>query len=190
LIGSLQKINTTSHIGGELETTMLQTFIRSANIRRWMQKHNCPELILQLKHLFDKAFTTSKGGFKIESEAKEQAEHAYYTYQGVTFSRSRTHLGGSLVLFYPTPSCSEPVAGSIQKIVTRGNEPCFYIRRQRPLSPSAFDPFQRYTFFSARSYSSDMSSDPEDKVHPSSVLSHVARYNYSHKRAVILNLSR
>ncbi len=160
----------------------------------WLRKPNCPELIVQFKHLFDKAFTTSNSRKNNDHMAKpnspRQTDRAYYTYQGVTFSRSTTHLGGSLVLYYPTASSVEPVAGSIQRIVTRGDQPCFYVKRQKTLPLSAFDPFQRYSFFSAKVYSSDMSDEPEDKVPPSSVLSHVARYNFSGKRAVILNLCK
>ncbi|KAK0441766.1 uncharacterized protein EV420DRAFT_1278587, partial [Desarmillaria tabescens] len=182
LIGALQKINTSSHVGGELESTILMTFNRGANLCRWVHRPDCPELIVQFKRLFDKAFGNKQRNNSDAQTSEETAEHAYHTFQGITYSRSTTHLGGSLVLYYPTTSSSNPIAGSIQRIVTEHGYTSFYIQRQKPLpNASVFDPFARYTSFPAKVYLSDMSDDPEDKVSPKSVLCHVAHYNFSHK---------
>ncbi|KAE9395576.1 hypothetical protein BT96DRAFT_776692, partial [Gymnopus androsaceus JB14] len=56
LIGALQKVNTNDHIGGPLESTIMKSQLRIANIRRWLRRIDCPEALKQLKILFDKCF--------------------------------------------------------------------------------------------------------------------------------------
>ncbi len=131
-----------------------------------------------------------KEDFEGDGALTKEGEHAYHTHKGVSFSRVSTHLGGSMVLYYPTPSSTTLVAGSIQRIITEDKGVFFYIRRQAPLPATAFDPFLRYTSYPARVFSSTMSDEPEDRVTPSSVRSHAARFNFSKGRAVILDLSR
>ncbi|KAK0431496.1 hypothetical protein EV421DRAFT_1720507, partial [Armillaria borealis] len=156
-----------------------------------LRRPDCPELIVQFKWLFDKAFETNQRKDSDGQISVSLAEHAHHTYHGITYSRSTAHLGGSLVLYYPTASSSNPIAGSIQRIVTEHGQTSFYIKRQKPLPDTTlFDPFARYASFPAKVYLSTMSDDPKDKVSPKSVLYHVACYNFSHKRSVILNLSR
>ncbi|KAJ7860198.1 hypothetical protein B0H13DRAFT_1639651, partial [Mycena leptocephala] len=117
-------------------------------------------------------------------------EHAHYTYKGFNYSRASTHLGNSLVLFYPQSS-SSATAGSIQKIEIAGNEVTFLIKRQAPLPSTKFDPFKAFPHFPAQTYSSHMLDDqPLDSIHPSRVISHCARFDFSDERSVILNLSR
>jgi hypothetical protein len=170
----------------------MKSYMRGANLRRWLKRPDCPEVVRQFKRLFDQAFTPKKPQEKVlqDSPKSKQLEHAYYTYNGVIFSRSSTHLGNSLVLFYPTPSSTTPVAGSIQKIETSGNQTYFFIKRQTMLPSSAYNPFRRYTSFPATVYSAKMDDGPDVRVCPQSVVSHVARFNFSSERAVIVNLSR
>jgi hypothetical protein len=105
-----------------MESTIMKSYMRGANLRRWLKRPDCPEVIRQFKRLFDQAFTPKKPRENIlqNTSKSKQLEHAYYTYNSIIFSRSSTHLGNSLVLFYPTPSSTTPVAGSIQKIETSG----------------------------------------------------------------------
>ncbi|KAF9062835.1 hypothetical protein BDP27DRAFT_1368545 [Rhodocollybia butyracea] len=194
LIGTLQKVNTNNHIGGEMEATIVKSYVRSANLRRWLNRKDCPQFIRTLKGLFNKAYHSNVKRLSVEedhmhTQAVNRSDRAHYQYNGVNFSRSTTHLGNSLVLFTPLHS-TEAVAGSIQRIEVCNSVPFFHIQRQKPLPLTKFDPFKRYPWFFAKTYSSKMSCDPPERVPASRILSHVARYNFSDDRAVILNLSR
>ncbi|KIK54501.1 hypothetical protein GYMLUDRAFT_114637, partial [Collybiopsis luxurians FD-317 M1] len=195
LIGTLQKVNTNSHIGGEMEATIVKAHARSANLRRFLNREDCPPLVCILKDLFNKAFPSSSK--QLSSEGRLEAtpaalsyECAHYTYNGVNYSRSQTHIGNSLVLFYASLTDTKPIAGSIQKIEINKGQPFFHICRQQPLPSSKHDPFCHYPWFFAQSYSSEMSTLPPDRVPASRIVSHVARFNFSNGRSVILNLSR
>jgi hypothetical protein len=176
---------------GVLEATITQSFMRGANLRRWLKRSDCPEVIRQFKCLFNKSFTPVAGDSNMENcSASPRSAQAHYRRDGVNFSRTSTHLGNSLVLYYPTLSSTEPIAGSIQSIRTDGGQVKFVIQRQAILSPTEFDPFRKYAWFPATVYSSRMADGPCDIVPVSSVVTHVARFNFSSNRAVIVNLSR
>lgn len=106
----------------------------------------------------------------------------------ITHIGASTDLGNSLILYYPSLE-ADPIAGSIEKIVTQGDVTEFTIRHQALLPTGSFDPFLRYAYFPAKSYASQME-DTIDMISPSSVVSHCARLEYSNNRSVILNLSR
>ncbi|KAJ7605679.1 hypothetical protein DFH06DRAFT_1275568 [Mycena polygramma] len=189
LIGSLQKINTNDHVGGELESTITESFLRGANLRRWLSRADCPQVIKEFKELFDKAFTPRQNVDEESGPLSKDGERAHYTYQGVKFSRASTHLGNSLIIYYPSAGAVDPIAGSIQKIVTHKDHTVFFVQRQGPLPPDSFDPFLRYPHFPAKSYSSQMQ-DTIDQITSSDIVSHCARFEYSNDRSVILSLSR
>ncbi|KAF9555250.1 hypothetical protein CPC08DRAFT_611241, partial [Agrocybe pediades] len=186
LIGVLQRINTNDKVGA-LEKTMLESYSKGANLRRWLRRADCPEVLRHFKALFDKAFSPH---VRAESEPRLQTsplpvEVAHYKHNGINFSRARTHVGNSLVLYYPTPNSINPIAGSIQKITTSTAGVRLHIQRQAPLKEGQRDPFARYPHFPARTYSSEMQKMPRlDVVGFSSVVSHVARYNFG-DRAII-----
>lgn len=166
--------------------------MRAANLRRWLRRSNCPELIRQFKILFDKAF--SPVGMEAtqtkRSLPSSPCEVAHYTHDDTNYSRASTHLGNSLVLYYPSAHSTIPVAGSIENITLSPGGVQLAIRRQAPLPLGKHDPFRRYPSFPAAVYSSEMDNGPTDKVSFESVVSHVARFTFSLNRAVILNLSR
>ncbi|KAJ7080261.1 hypothetical protein C8R44DRAFT_653822 [Mycena epipterygia] len=189
LIGALQRINKNNHIGGELEATIVKSFWRGANLRRYLNRADCPEVIKQFKVLFDLTFSPHNDRSTESVPAEDGKDRAHYTHQGVNYSRASAHLGNSLVLYYPSSNASSLIAGSIQCIETAGDDTIFHIRRQAPLPPGKFDPFLPYPHFPARTYSSFME-DVVDKVKPFAVISHCARFEFSDNRAVILNLSR
>jgi hypothetical protein len=177
---------------GVMEATIARSFMRGANLRRWLKRSDCPEVIRQFKRLFDKSFAPAAGGTNLETcdASPGSDERAHYSRSGVNFSRASTHLGNSLVLYYPTLSSTEPIAGSIQSIRTNDDQVKFHIQRQAILSPTQSDPFRRYAWFPATVYSSRMVSGHYDVVPVSSVVCHVARFNFSSNRTVIVNLSR
>lgn len=115
---------------------MLKSFIRGGNLRRWLNRADCPQVILEFKRLFDLSFDATKS--RDEEAPGKDGEHAHHTYKGVNYSRASTHLGNSLVIFYPSNSV-DAVAGSIQKIEVVDNEVKFFIQRQTPLPSYKFD---------------------------------------------------
>lgn len=169
---------------------MAKSYVRAANLRAWLNRKNCPQVIKEFKILFDNAFSRTKD-MNLGAPAQTRGqEHAHFTYRDVTYSRASIHLGNSLVSYLPPSSGGTPVVGSIQKITTSGDTVVFSIKRQARLPASQPDPFMRYPLLGAKTYSSKMSDGPEDVVSPIAVLNHVARYNFTSDRCVILNLSK
>ncbi|KAF7349882.1 hypothetical protein MVEN_01288800 [Mycena venus] len=157
------RINTNDHIGGEMEASILKSFMRGANLRRWLNRSDCPQVIREFKRLFDLAFTPRD--FGEETPPKNDQEHAHYNFKGVNYSRASTHLGNSLVLFYPLNS-TQATAGSIEKITGAGKSTRFFIRRQAPLPANKRDPFTPFPHFPAKTYSSKMMDGRLDEIHP------------------------
>lgn len=166
----------------------MQTFTKGGNIRWWLSRDDCPEAIRQFKIFFDNAFLR-------DPKEKGHAYHermtlvAHIQHNGVNFSCAATHLGNSLISYYSSPTATTPVAGSIQKIAVNGPDVWLTVKRQAPRPSNAYDPFTLYPSFPARVYSSSML-DHEDHIPITSVLSHVARFEFSANRVVILTLSR
>jgi hypothetical protein len=175
------------NFSGTLEYTLLKSHMRGANLRRWLRRPGCPEVIRQFKRLFDKAFYNNQ---RMENETTRSSNAAHYVTNDVVFSRSSSHVGNSIVFYYPSPSSSTPIAGSIQSIDSSRDQVFFSIKRQAPLPPGKHDPFCRFPLFPAVTYSSQMDDSPEDLVPAESVVSHAARYSFSSDRAVLVNLSR
>jgi hypothetical protein len=182
--------------------------MRAAKLRQWIGRQDCPGFIKECKLVFDRAFATEKGGVDVDTlpssaygpvpnelrgliKEREIAFRAQRWADGVVFARSSTHLGNSLILFYPGGDTRlEPIPGSIQHIVSpaSGKPPFYVVRRQLP-APGIIDPFCRYPYFKAKIYSSEMCADLEI-VHVDWVVSHYARWDVTLGHAVVLNLSR
>jgi hypothetical protein len=181
---------------GVMEATIMKAFMRGANLRRWMKRADCPEVIHQFKHLFDKAFSPPAydGIGSVSDETSpttvNRNDVAYYSRDGLVFSRASTHLGNSLVLYYPNASSTESIAGSIQRIEREHNCVKFHIQRQATLPPAKLDPFRKYPSFPATVYSSRMADGPCDVVPLSSVITHVAHFDFPNERSVVVSLSR
>ncbi|KAJ7186316.1 hypothetical protein GGX14DRAFT_382951 [Mycena pura] len=187
MIGYLQKINTNDHIGGELEGTLTMSFFRGATLRRWLRRPDCPEIVQQFRAIFERTFSPQAG---TSPPLVQDGDRAHYMYNGTNYSRASTHVGNSILMYYPTAAADTPIPGSIERIISKGSTTSFVIRRYAPLSPGQFDPFSRYRpHFPAFTYSSKFE-DVVDTIDPSLVLSHCARFEFSDNRAVLLNLSR
>ncbi|KAJ7783918.1 hypothetical protein DFH07DRAFT_727790 [Mycena maculata] len=176
LIGVLQRIKTSDQIGGELELTITNSFMRGANLWRWLNRPDCPDVIKEFKHLFDLAYTPRRDLHEESAPLTVDGKWAHYTFRGVNYSRASTHFGNSLILYSPSPE-DDPTAGSIQKIVTDSKGTVFLVQRQAPLPTGSFDPFLRYPHFPAKLYSSQME-DTMDTIPPDVVLSHCAQFEY------------
>ncbi|KAJ6532079.1 hypothetical protein B0H19DRAFT_853988, partial [Mycena capillaripes] len=159
-------------------------------LRRWLRRPDCPEIIKQFKAIFDRAFTPRSEAVGTSPPLMKDGDRAQYMFNGIGYSRASTHLGNSLVLYYPSTSANTPIAGSIEQILSTGEDTSFIIRRQAPLPPGQSDPFRRYyPYFPAQTYSSKMQ-NTTDTVKPSMIFSHLARFEFSQDRAVVVNLSR
>jgi hypothetical protein len=193
---------------GELEATMGASFIKAAKLKHWLARPDCPEFLKECKIVFDKAFgsTWTKSDSEIIAESafcpvpdalkgiiseRRVALRARHKFDNTFFCRSSTHVGNSLVLFYPGDNPSEtPVPGSIEYIVAKPNKDIVYVvRQQLPAPPGALDLFRFYSHFPAKIYSRELSKQRQ-VIRPASVLSHYARWNFDKGRAVVLTLSR
>lgn len=114
--------------------------MKSANIRWWLSQEDCPEVIRQFKLFFNKAFTHDP---QEERHAWEERmkEVAHIQHDGRNFSCATTHLGNSLICYYPSQTASAPIAGSIQKITVNNSDVWLTVKRQAPASSDAYDPF-------------------------------------------------
>jgi hypothetical protein len=206
LIGHLQHI-THNHKHGELEATMTVSFLKGARLRQWINRPDCPAILKECKVLFDKAF-----GNDVSMDDKPASDSAYTPTPAIlrrfvkspkvalrarcnanqtTYCRSSTHVGNSLVMFYPKGDRSqEPVPGSIEHIIFEPNgKVTFTIRHQLPAPPGFVDPYAEWPHFPARVYSTSLSSQLEG-VDPEWIMSHYARWAFDKNHAVVLNLSR
>ncbi|KAF8237594.1 hypothetical protein L208DRAFT_1246344, partial [Tricholoma matsutake] len=191
---------------GELEPTLLKSYICASKLRQWIGRRDCPDFIKECKTVFDRAFATEKGSDSVDAlpasafgpvppelcrlvKDREIALRARHQIGSILFARSSTHLGNSLVLFYP--GGDTPIPGSIKYIVSpaSGKAPFYIVQWQLAASPNIVDPFSRYPYFKAKMYSSKMSVNLE-VVHVDWVVSHFAWWEVTQEHAVILNLSR
>jgi hypothetical protein len=195
LIGILQKIPTNEHIGGEMEATIVQSFMIGGNLRRWLRREDCPPAIQELKRLFDKAFQPLTPAFhSVEGTRKSQQDISYYTVTDSPFGRfvyspARVHTGNSVIVYRNPRNSSEVIAGEIQQIDLVKGSPRFTIRRHAPLLQSLVDPFLKYPDFHARCYSSNFLPTP-DVAYMHHIISHAACLSLTNNHSVILNLSR
>jgi hypothetical protein len=108
----------------------------------------------------------------------------------VMYASSSTHVGNSLVYFYPNGDTTlSPVPGSIKYIYGLHGRLEFAVQRQLPIHNSSLDPFRHYPHFPARLYSSSLSAQLEI-VHVDWVMCHFARYRITSSHAVVLSLSK
>ncbi|KAJ6473000.1 hypothetical protein C8R45DRAFT_835672, partial [Mycena sanguinolenta] len=185
LIGILQQFNSNGHIGGEQEATIVKTWLRGANLRRWLNHKDCPELIRQFHRLYSIHVANKTEPRNPETKPSSGTERAHFNSEGMHFSRASTHLGNSLVSFNLDGSTA---FGSIEKIITTAESAQFVVRPQEALPLRVNDPFKRFIHFPARLCSAKMASSTVI-VEPKQVIGHYARYIWG-KFAVVLELSR
>ena len=178
-------------ITGVMESTIIKTLARTANIRRWLRRPECPGAVKQLKILFDKCFIPANASPPQENRKIKGATQAYARHKGVNFSGVNTHSGNSHIIY--RTERNPPVAGQIQYIenvtTSHGVEIRLHVRSFLPLPKTLFDPFRRYPHFQATTYSSKLSVR-DDIIHLDDVVAHAARFDFSHDRSVLVNLSR
>ena len=177
---------------------MLESFIQRARLRLWMSREDSPETIRESKKLLDKDFPMKDYKFsKIVAfppdlvslvKYSEGSLHAYHRVEKVVYARSSTHIGDSLISYYPRgQAASLPMYGSIQYIYSIEGEVRFAVRRHKPASVS-FDPFARFPYFPAKLYQSRM--DELEIVGIDGVIGHFARWQFTDDLVVVLPLLR
>jgi hypothetical protein len=183
---------------------MTLSYLKAGRLKQWLGRPDSPAFLRECKALFDKAFGERSDNLPAASAFGPVPDHlkavirgtrialrATHIMNGVVYSRSLTHIGNSLVVFYPggnQSSCSVP--GSIQYIVFYPNhDVVFVVQRQVAASPRQLDPFADYPHFPARMYSNSLSPKLEI-VQPDWVVSHYARWALDNDLAVVLTLSQ
>jgi hypothetical protein len=205
---------------GEMESTMLRSFIRAGKLKRWLARDDCPPAIKECKIMFDKAYAPNvsdesrvsdvgDGVFVEPILADDQAVprkvpedlrplvrkektvmRARLRHRGVTYAISSTHLGNSLVHFYPHGDTTKsPIPGSIKYIFEHEGKMAVAIQRQLPARQGVVDPFKPYIHFPAKLYSSGIS-DALEIVQIDWIMCHFARWQMSSEHVVVLSLSR
>lgn len=195
-----------------MEATLLQSYIRGGRLRRWLSRPDCPEVIKECKALFDKAYS-----HQIDDEAPDSDEeppfkstsresipkdlraltrgadvelHARLHHRNIIYSRSSTHLGNSLIFFYPGGDKSaKPVPACIKYIFSKQGALALAVQRQRPAPVGTTDPFTRYPYFPAKLYSSKLSNTLET-VQVDWIMCHFVRWQLSSDLSVVLMLPR
>ncbi|KAF8833394.1 hypothetical protein BDN67DRAFT_917111, partial [Paxillus ammoniavirescens] len=116
---------------------------------------------------------------------------AHVKHEEVVYSRSSTHVGNSLIMFYPQGCHSlSPVPGIIKYIFGSNGFLTFAVQRQCPLPQGKqHDPFTLYLHFLAKLYSSVVS-DGLEIVRLSWAVSHFARLPIVDGHVVVLSLCR
>ncbi|KAJ7073709.1 hypothetical protein C8F01DRAFT_970743, partial [Mycena amicta] len=174
---------------GEHEATIIQSWTRGANLRRWLTRIDCPPFIREFARIFEFSLGTNLGQkLTPETGILRSAEHAHFTYAGTSYSRTSTHPGNAIIKYCISTS-NEPLVGSIQKITVGLDTVSFTVERQDLLPRGKNDPFAPFPHIPATTYSSKLSGIT-DEIHPSAILGHCARFDFSDERAVFLFLSR
>lgn len=189
---------------------MFTAFTRATSLRRWIARPDCPPFLRECQLLFTKTF----GGGRANTDSHDDeipqsafsptppalrgiiaepsvALRARHQHDNVGFSRATTHVGNSLILYYPSGNFeTDPIPGSIQYIIVKKNmEVVYAVHTQIPAPADTVDPFRFYPHFPAKIYSPSLSSDLS-LVQPTWVLSHYARWKLDEDRVVVLTLSR
>jgi len=194
---------------------MAATFTRAARLRQWLGRPDSDPFLKECKWVFDKAFGSGQSVDEHVSSNNEPAHcrtqsippklaslindtrvhlaARYKDEEGIIYSRAATHVGNSLIMFYPDGNFKHtPVPGSIQYIIeTPGKSSTvrFAVSCQLPAPPNSIDPFLPYVDFPGKIFSTELS--PTLKiVQPDWVFAHYARWNIDAERAVVLTLSQ
>jgi hypothetical protein len=219
LIGHIQRLSS-NHKLGEMESTLLLSFLRESNLRRWLAHPNCPPVFKEIKKVFDKIYAPRGSDLDFVDDDDDDDDkdgeltvkpvlvpsdlcvalkkmpkdklflRARARLRGTVYTRSETHEGNSLVLFYPNGNRSQaPVPGCIKYIYSLdGDRYSFAIQRQLPVNNHP-DAYACYPHFPAKVYSTKISQLVEI-VQGDWIFAHYARWKYCPEYAVVLSLNR
>ena len=215
LIGQIQRL-LSNHKIGQMESTLLHSYLRAANLRRWLSDPNATPVFQEISDLFNKIYRARGSGDDVAAESPIDEENTKQSWaipkdlstllpfagrsiflqariklSGTMYSVAKTHIRNSMILFYPNGNLvSKYVAESITYIFSCDrNRYLFAVQRQLPLDDDVVDPFCIYPYFPARLYSSQLSSSLEC-VETDWVFGHCARWKLNESHTVVLSLSR
>lgn len=188
----------------------MKSFIAASRLRRWLNRSDAPPVIKECKAIFDRTFgRTFKESTIFEDTATSKRKpattpldllplvgesqvvlRAHASYAGVTYSRSSTHLGNSLILYRAGEDVAQQLsAGSIRYIYDNNGSVKLAVQRQTAVAPGTVDPFGPYPDYHARLYSTRLSEDLEE-VQLSWVMGHYARWALSDDVCIVVPLLR
>ena len=164
-----------------MESTLLHSFLKAGNLKRWLAKPDCPAVIKECKILFDNIYApklseanVSKGMdtdhiARVASKAvsedlqpllglpqRQAIMCARVRHNGIMYATSNTCIGNSLVKFYPQGSKLLLVPGSIKYIYQEQDRFVLAVQQQLPTSTNITDPYAIYPHFPAKWYSSQL----------------------------------
>jgi hypothetical protein len=190
-----------------MEMTIHRSFIRGANLRRWMSRLDAPSLIRNAQSLFDKTYSRKVDDHPMaiptvdnsndRYEPEEELDSAPYNmdmprlrWNGVFYTRYKTHNGNSGVMWYPEGDRSRrPVPGQIRKIECRGRGTISFV--VEPLLPANLtkpDPFASWPEFRAQTWSSAHAGDV--KIELNWVASQMIWCELDDEHCVVIPVSR
>ncbi|KAG2130469.1 uncharacterized protein EDB93DRAFT_1064598, partial [Suillus bovinus] len=114
--------------------------------------------------------------------------HARIVYKGSVYACESTHVGNSLILYYPDSVMHTQIPGTIKYIFRTKHGVGFAVRHHLPLH-SYPDPFRHYPDFPAQLHSLALT-DHLEVVMPEWVVSHFAQWRFSPQHIVALSLCR
>jgi hypothetical protein len=188
-----------------MESTVHRSFIRGAGLRRWMARPDAHPLIKAAKNLFDKIYTQKSEDHPMVmpsldddddqhsedvASAAAQSDMPRFRYRGVTYTRSKTHLGNSGVMFYPNGDLGKlPIPGLIDRIDCKGQGNIqLYIKYNLP-SRLKRDPFLQWPEFGAQMWSNKYASSPS-KIGLDGIASQMMWFSIDDQYCVVKAVSR
>ena len=199
---------------GQLEASLIDSFLRAAKLRRWLNRPDCPEVLRQVKHLFDKAY--GSWNFNLTTSDAD-CPHKHHTptpspsipsdllpllpqdnlrrltlaarckYEAHSLTRSSTHVGNSLILYHPRGQPSTAVEyGSIKYICQLDQNVVLAVQRHLPTSGN--DPFKHYPDFPATVRSAQLGA--LELVDRTNVVCHFLRWKMPMGDMVVLPLHK
>lgn len=196
---------------GELEGTVLKTFVRSSNLRRWLHQLGEGSLVNRFRRqVFDRFFSPKCDNYNHVEDIVGKSKpvpppedlamllndrshlilRAHIRAHGVVYSRSSTHVGNSLIAFAPNGNVerNDLNFASIKYIFCRQGKVQLAVQRQI-VAHTENNPFNRYPLFPAHVLSSKEHQSLEI-VEVGWILSHYARYKFCDNLAVAVVLSQ
>ena len=114
--------------------------------------------------------------------------HTQLRHHGIIYAISSTHLSNSLILFYLHSNKSKSLIPGCIKFIFEQGQLVFTVQCQLEAAQGILDPFEPYSHFLTKLYSSCLSEELV-VVHVDWVLCHFARWQISSEHIVVLSLS-
>jgi hypothetical protein len=205
---------------GEMESTMLNTFVKAGKLKRWLARPDCPAVIKECQILFDKAYAPkipdyndiNDGGNGVFTDTLYAEDHptprtvpnelrplaqklkaimrARLRHNGVIYADSSTHLGNSLNHFYTNGDRSKSPTPGCIKYIFERQGEMVFAV-QRQLNAHP-NVVDPFEPYPhfAAKLYSSHLSQTLELVHVNWVMCHFARWQISSEHVVVLSLSR